>query len=436
MERRALHELRRWRGKTHRKPLLVRGARQVGKTWIIKEFGRLDFRKFHYLAFDRRPEAGALFSQGLGVSELLKGLALLFGVDIEPAHDLLILDEIQESPAALSALKQLAEELPQLPVCCAGSHVGLALSESSFPVGKVEMLDMYPMTFEEFLLATNARAAEVLSSFSEETTIPDVVHQILWAETRNYLVTGGMPEAVQRYVELRDRPAEAFRGVREVHRTLVEGYRSDFAKHAGKQNAHHISLIFGNIPQQMSSVVDGSVQRYRFKGVVPGRSKFAQFEGPIEWLVEAGLAYKVFPVTSATIPLSAFSKNNLFKLYLFDVGLLSSMLEIPPQSIVMQDYGSYKGFVAECLVAQELRAAGETSLFSWHGRTSEIEFLVVRDGQVVPVEVKSGARARSHSLVAFCSKYSPSMKIKVTARNLDRRSGAYHNYPLYLAGKL
>lgn len=425
-----------WRLSPRRKPLIVRGARQVGKTWIINEFGSSDFRRAHYLAFDRTPSAGSAFTQGKGPEDTLKSLSLLLGADIDPAHDLLILDEIQECPRALTSLKHFAEEIPQLPICCAGSHIGLTLSDASFPVGKVDILDMYPMGFEEFLLAVNPRAAEVLSSFSGDTIIPDAVHELLWSEARNYFVTGGMPEAVQCYVDMRDRPAEAFRKVRDIHRALIEGYRSDFAKHAGKQNAHHISLIFDNVPRQMASVVDGSVQRYRFRGVIPNRSKFAQSEGPIEWLAKAGLVYRVYPVDNAALPLQAFRKHNLFKLYLFDVGLLASMLEIPPQAIVMQDYGSYKGYMAECFVAQELKAAGETSLYSWQRRTSEIEFLLVRNGRVVPVEVKSGARARSRSLEMFCNRYSPPMKVKVTARNLDRRSEAYHNYPLYLAGKL
>lgn len=169
---------------------------------------------------------------------------------------------------------------------------------------------------------------------------------------------------------------------------------------------------------------------------MPGKSRFAQLEGPIEWLVRAGLVYKVVPVSSAAIPLGAYRKTSMFKLHLFDIGLLAAMLDIPPQSLVTQDYGSYKGFMAECFVGQELRAAGEGPLYAWQGRTSEIEFLLVRNGGVIPVEVKSGTRARSHSLIAFCQKHDPSLKVKLTARNFDRRSEGYHNYPLYLASRL
>jgi predicted AAA+ superfamily ATPase len=436
MKRMIYNNLCGWKSQTTRKPLVLQGARQVGKTWLLKEFGQREFRRCFYVNFENAAAFHSLFRSGLRPSTVIPQLSILLNETIVPAQDLVIFDEVQCSKEALTSLKYFREEMPELALCCAGSHVGLSVNEASFPVGQVEFMTLYPLSFEEFLLATDERASGVLTGFGSGTEIPEAVHQHLWECLKRYYVTGGLPEVVDYYrTHLADLPG-ALRGVRALQKALLQGYQSDFAKHAGKVNAVHINRVLEAVPIQLMRVMDDSVGRFKFKGVIPDRSKYAQLEGPIDWLVKAGLVLKVPLVEKPELPLRAYAKPNLFKLYLFDVGMLGCMLDLPFDSILDQDYGSCKGYYAENLVAQELTAAGRSPLYTWHGRQSEIEFLLTRESNVIPVEVKAGASAHSRSLSAYSEKYAPAMKIKVTARNLDRSRPACHNVPLYLAGKL
>ncbi|MEI8139132.1 MAG: AAA family ATPase [bacterium] len=436
MKRQIFKQLSRWKKQAVRKPLLLQGARQVGKTWLLKEFGRQEFRRAFYVNFENTATFQNLFRSGLRPSVVIPQLSILLNETIIPGQDLLIFDEIQNSADALTSIKYFKEEMPELALCCAGSHVGLAVSAASFPVGQVEFMSLYPLSFEEFLGATDERAAAVIEAFGPNTVIPEAIHGHLWEQLKIYYVTGGLPEAVEYYRTHRDNLQEALSGVRTIQRALLQGYQSDFSKHAGKVNAVHINRVLEAVPTQMLRVVDDSVGRFRFRGVIPERSKFTQLEGPIDWLVKTGLILKVPVVEKPMLPLRAFAKPNLFKLYLFDVGMLGCMLDLPIASILNQDYGTYKGYYAENLVAQEMTTAGHAPLYSWFGRQSEIEFLMIRESDVIPVEVKAGIRAHSRSLSAYAEKYSPPLKIKVTARNLDRTTPECHNIPLYLAGKL
>jgi predicted AAA+ superfamily ATPase len=436
MKRAVFEQLCQWKRQTVRKPLLLQGARQVGKTWLLKEFGQCEFRRAFYVNFENTAVFQSLFRSGLCPSTVISQLSILLNESIVPGQDLVIFDEIQNSADALTSLKYFREEMPELALCCAGSHIGLAVSASSFPVGQVEFLTLYPLSFEEFLGATDERAAAILSDLNDQTVIPEAVHYHLWEQLKLYYVTGGLPEVVEHYRTHRENLPEALRGVRGIQRSLLQGYQSDFSKHAGKVNAVHINRVLEAVPLQMSRVLDESVGRFRFKGVIPEKSKFVQLEGPIDWLVKTGLIVKVHVVEKPELPLRAYAKPNLFKLYLFDVGMLGCMLDLPFDSILSQDYGSYKGYYAENLVAQELSAAGRVPLYAWHGRQSEIEFLLIHGNEVIPVEVKAGTRAHSRSLAAYAEKYAPRLRIKVTARNLDRTLPDCHNFPLYLAGKL
>ncbi len=436
MDRLLYKKLLEWKHSRYRKPLLLQGARQVGKTYLLKEFGRREFKQVHYINFEKGYDVDFLFKENLDVHRIIDNISLLLDRDINIKEDLLIFDEIQECPGALTSLKYFNEDMKELALCCAGSHIGVSLNLKSFPVGQVDFLNLFPMNFEEFLMAVNKRKAKILADFSDETVIPEAVHRQLWKDLKIYYVTGGMPEAVKRYVDLRESQFEAFSNVRTVQQTIIQGYRSDFAKHAGKENAAHINRVFDNVPVQLSRNIDASVSRYRFKGVIPNKSKFAQLEGPIDWLLKSGLIIKVSIVNTPGLPLKSFCKDNTFKLYLFDTGLLGSMLDLPVDSILNQDYGRYKGYYAENFVAQEFAAAGCGELFSWVGRSSEIEFLRVINNAVVPVEVKSGSRTKAKSLSAYRDKYSPELQIKISANNLQRDGGQMHNYPLYLSGKI
>lgn len=408
----------------------------MGKTYLLKEFGRGEFKRVHYINFEKRRDMDTLFKETFDTRRIIENISLKLDREIDIKEDLLIFDEIQDCPEAITSLKYFNEDMKELALCCAGSHIGVSMNRESFPVGQVDFLNLFPMNFEEFLMAANKRKAAYLSEFSDETVIPEIVHHELWQDLKRYYIVGGMPEAVKRYMDLKETPYEAFTNVREVQQGILEGYRGDFAKHAGKENAAHINRVFDNIPVQLSRDIDGSVQKYRFKGVIPNKSKFAHLDGPIDWLVRSGLAIKVFIVNTPALPLKNSRKENTFKLYLFDTGLLGCMQELPFDSVLNQDYGRYKGYYAENFTAQEFTGAGVREIFSWAGKNSEIEFLRVIGNTVVPVEVKSGARTKAKSLLAYKNKYSPALRIKITANNLHREDNQLHNYPLYLAGKI
>jgi predicted AAA+ superfamily ATPase len=441
MERILYRKLLAWKTSNYRKPLLLQGARQVGKTYLLKEFGRREFKQVHYINFEKRHDLDFLFKETFDTKRVVENISFILDKEIDINADLLIFDEIQECPEALTSLKYFNEDMKELALCCAGSHIGVSLNQKSFPVGQVDFLNLFPMNFEEFLMAINKRKAALLAEFSDETVIPEVIHHQLWKDLKVYYITGGMPEAVKRYLDLKENPYEAFKNVRIVQQGILQGYRSDFAKHAGKENAAHINRVFDNIPVQLSKNIDTSVSRFRFKGIIPNKSKFVHLEGPIDWLFKSGLIIKVFIVNTPALPLKNFKKDNIFKLYLFDTGLLGCMTDLPFDSILNQDYGRYKGFYAENFTAQEFTAAeyggtGNQELFSWAGKNSEIEFLKVIDTTVVPVEVKSGQRTKAKSLLVYKNKYSPQLQIKITANNLQRENTQIHNYPLYLAGKI
>ena len=261
-----------------------------------------------------------------------------------------------------------------------------------------------------------------------------VVHEHLWSRLKEYYVTGGMPAVVSIYRDRQDNKPQAFAEARRLQAALVRDYSSDFAKHAGKVNAVHIQGVFENIPRQLSQYLDGSVQRYRFKDVLTKKKSFAELTGPIQWLVKAGLAIQVYLCNKAEIPLNSFTRDNRFKLYLFDIGLLGCMLQIPPENLYAQDYGCTKGYLAENLVAQAIHRSDQQSLYAWSEGRSEIEFLQVRAGRIIPIEVKSGLRTKAKSLQVFKQKYQPDHVIKCTSRPLlrDAESGTM-SIPLYMA---
>lgn len=438
MRRPVIDQLRQWRDRSGRKPLVLRGARQVGKTYALKQFGQECFAHCHYLNFEREPLIHAVFSKDYNPRRILDELAFHLGRTIDPATDLLILDEIQECPDALTSLKYFAEEQPELAVCAAGSLLGLSLGSQAFPVGKVEFLNLYPLSFREFLMATrDVSAIEQLDQAPATGVLSAVAHAHLWTQLKRYMVTGGLPEIVMTYAGSRASSIEAFAEVRRRQRELASAYLADMAKHCGKQNAMHLERIWSNVPEQLARAQDGNTSKYAFKGVVPGIKGYDRLAGAIDWLETAGLLIRVSIAERGILPLSAWSKDNTFKLYLFDIGILGAIADLPPQTILDYDYGSYKGFVAENFVAQELLAAGHSSLYAWKENESELEFLLVGDNSVIPVEVKAGASRRSRSLSVYRDKYHPLLRIILSGDGLqlDAVHGVQH-CPLYLAGRL
>jgi len=436
MKRQLYTQLIRWRDSNTRKPLLLKGARQVGKSYLLEMFGKNEFEHTHIFNFEQSPNLTKIFQVDLVPERILRELSLVAGKSINRENDLVIFDEIQECPKALTSLKYFNEEMKELALCCAGSLLGVKLSTESFPVGKVEFLHLYPMTFQEFLMAMGEDLLiERLVEAKPKNPLPEIAHDMLWQLLKAYFITGGMPQVVGEYVQLSTTPVEARKSVRKLQQALLESYYKDFAKHAGNNNTVHIVAVFENIPRQLSKNMDGSVKRYRFKDVIQKKKSFVELQGPIEWLVEAGLAIKVKVCNRAELPIETFCKENIFKLFVFDVGLLGCMLDLPVEAIVSEDYGITKGYFAENFVAQELIAAGVKNLYSWSERNSEIEFLKICDEKIIPFEVKAGTRTQAKSLQQYIQKYSPEEAIIFSRKNIGRKENSIvRNVPLYMAG--
>ncbi len=436
MKRAILARLEKWKNKKIRRPLILKGARQVGKTFALTRFGQSKFRRCHYLNFEIDDELHAIFDRNLDPHRIIRDLEFYLDASIERAIDLIIFDEIQACPRALTSLKYFNEQLPDAYICAAGSLLGIGLTESAYPVGSVEYLNLYPMSFSEFLDGTGQkRIAAFLRDFPASEKIPHSVHVRLWEQWKQYLIVGGLPEIVKIYADGQPDLFKAVKAVRERQAELIHDYLADMAKHSGKQNALHIERIWRNIPSQLAREHDGSAPKFRFKGVVPGVHAYSRLAGAIDWLEAAGLIIKVPIANHADLPLSAYTRDNTFKLFCFDVGMLGSLSGLPPKAILDYDYGSYKGYVAENYAARELISAGAGHLYSWRERTAEVEFLIESQGDILPLEIKSGWATQAKSLAVFAEKYNPLYRTILSAKNISiDRANRVHRYPIYLAG--
>jgi predicted AAA+ superfamily ATPase len=437
MKRNITGQLKAWKVKKNRYPLILKGVRQSGKTYILKEFGQTFFPNYHYVNFEEDKQAGKIFQQDLNPKRILDELSFYLDSAIDIEDDLVIFDEIQACPSALTSLKYFAEKLPQLALCSAGSLLGLYFGLSSFPVGNVDFLEMYPMSFEEFLSGIQeSRSYEYLKNCRLDTQIPDIVHSRLWELLKIYFITGGLPEVVRIYHENKHDLYRALQLVRDKQNTLILGYEADMAKHSGKQNSMHINRLWRNIPSQLAREQNGSAPKFKFKEVIPGVKGYERLSGIIDWLMTAGLIIKVHFIEKALPPLSAFKEENAFKLYFFDVGILGAVSQLSPKTILDYDYGTYKGYFAENFAAQEFICSGIDELFCWREVTSEVEFLRQIEGKVFPIEIKSGWVTKSKSLSVFAGKYSPEYRVVMSARNLKiNAERKIHYYPLYLASR-
>lgn len=436
MKRTVTDSLYRWKTSVNRKPLILRGARQVGKTYILKEFGGAVFPRYHYVNFEKDEKLGRIFERDLKPDRILDELQFYLDRPIDRRLDLVILDEIQRSSRALTSLKYFSEEMPELALCAAGSLLGVALQPDSFPVGKIQFLDMYPLSFDEFLEgAGKERLAEVIRKHDLTQPFPETAHEQLWELWKHYLVVGGLPDAVNHYRERQENLYEAAQAIRKAQRDLLEAYLADMAKHSGKSNALHIEKLWRNVPAQLARAQNGSAGKFKLREGIPGIRGYERLSVPLDWLECADLLIRTPIIDAAGVPLSGYAKENRFKLYFFDVGLLGAASGIAPATFLNYDFGSYQGYVAENFVAQELRAAGDKTLFCWQGRTAEVEFLLEREGKVVPVEVKSGWVTQSKSLKVYMERYRPPRAYILSAKNISRRNIVRH-LPLYAAGRL
>ena len=438
MKRLVMQKLLQWKEGQERKPLLLKGVRQTGKTYLLKEFGKLHFNRFHYLNFEKEPVLAKIFEQDLDSRRILSELNFHLNTSIDTSKDLIIFDEIQECPKALTSLKYFCEDCPEIYLCGAGSLLGIYLNPTSFPVGKVVFETLYPMCFEEFLMANHDdKSLQILQHLNPQDKLPEIVHEHLWNELKRYFIVGGLPEVVACYCDNKEDLFQALSLVREKQDFLIKAYYADIAKHSGKVNAMHIHRLFDSIPSQLQQVQEESIARFKFKGVVPGVTHYDRLAEAIDWLEAAGLIIKIPIVNTGYLPFKGYAKENFFKLLIFDVGILGSMSGLHPKTILDYDYGSYKGYFAENFVAQQLLNSGIQKLFSWQENNSEIEFLLEINGKVAAVEVKSGSITKAKSLKAFIDKYTPAFQVIFSARSMSSNvSQGLFYYPLYLAGSL
>lgn len=394
MERSIYSSLKKWKESPTRKPLILQGARQVGKTYILKEFGAREYSEVVYINCDDNNDMQNMFVD-YDVDRIIRSLSAISGVSIKPSTTLLILDEIQEVERGLASLKYFCEKAPEYHVAVAGSLLGITLHEgTSFPVGKVDMLYMYPMDFEEFLLAMGKeQLVELLRSNSWSALTP--LRGMLTELLRQYYFVGGMPEAVKAYVERGD-----IWEVRSIHSKIIDAYRNDMSKHAPKQQVQRINMVWNSIPSQLAR--DNKKFIY---GALRKGARANDFEIAIQWLVDSGLVHKVHRISKPVVPLKFYEDMSSFKLFLLDCGLLGALSETPPEQILIGDnvFEEYKGAFTENYVLQQLKSLPRTFVYYYSNDNStlEIDFVVQHDAHVIPIEVKAEENLRAKSLRQF-----------------------------------
>ena len=426
MKRKALEQMIAWKESKARKPLVLEGARQVGKTWLMREFGRVCFDDIAEFNFDQNEELKAIFLTNKEASRIIEKLSFIHGKAILPQKTLIIFDEIQECPEALNSLKYFKENAPEYAVVSAGSLLGVYLAKGhSHPVGQVNIININPLTFEEFLEATEPGIYGYYEQIKKDDIIDGIFHSRLLEIYQKYLIIGGLPECVQTWINTKD-PAQVLERQKELQ--LV--YERDFTKHNGKINPARILMVFRNIVAQLAK----ENNKFVYRNIQEG-ARARNFEEAVEWLVTAGIVNRLYLTKKNEMPIKAFEDVSAFKLYLFDTGLLKYMAEIPNEQIILNKDFQFKGSLTENFVLQELNAAisAEAKYFTFD--RYEIDFLIQDShGNVIPVEVKAGENSSSASFSAYNQRYCPNLRIRYTALNYKRDDNLI-NIPLYLIGK-
>lgn len=424
MYRSAMEKLYRWKESKRRKPLIIEGARQVGKTWLMKEFGKEAYADTVYINFDSNSTMAELFASDLNTDRLLMGLELYAGRKIVPDYTLLIFDEVQEVPRALSSLKYFYENAPQYHIVCAGSLLGIALHEgTSFPVGKVDFLSLYPLSFEEFLIAaTGERFAKLLES--QDYPLITSFKQTYIDALKQYYFVGGMPEAVLSFVEEKN-----FNLVREIQKRILTAYEQDFSKHAPVQLVPKIRMLWNSIPSQLAK------ENKKFiYGLVREGARGKDYETAIMWLCDCGLVHKIGRVNGGGIPLKAYEDLKAFKLFLVDVGLLSCMTGLHQRTLLNSNdlFSEFKGALTEQYVCQQLKTLDDLGVYYYtNDRSScEIDFILDTGEQAVPVEVKAEVNLKAKSLKTYVEKFNPPISVRASMADYKKQDWLI-NLPLY-----
>ena len=424
MYRIAIEKLYKWKNSKRRKPLIIEGARQVGKTWLMKEFGKQAYADTVYINFDSNSRMADLFSADLDTDRLIMGLELYAGRKINPENTLLIFDEVQEVPRALASLKYFYENAPQYHIVCAGSLLGIALHQgTSFPVGKVDFLKLYPLSFSEFLMATgNERFAELLKKQDYEMITS--FKQTYIDALKHYYFVGGMPEAVQSFAESKD-----FNEVRAIQKRILAAYEQDFSKHAPNEIVPKIRMLWNSIPSQLAR------ENKKFiYGLVREGGRAREYETAIMWLSDCGLVHKVSRVNAAGVPLKAYEDLKAFKLFIVDVGLLGCMTGLRQRTLLDGDdlFVEFKGALTEQYVCQQLKTIEDLGVYYYtNDRGScEIDFVVDTGEQIVPIEVKAETNLRAKSLKTYRERFEPELSVRTSMADYKKEDWLL-NLPLY-----
>ena len=426
MERYAFSKLKSWKNNTNRKPLVIRGARQVGKTWLMKEFAKTQYKKFAYISFVDTPEAMNIFEGNYDLENILLGLNVLTNVQITPNDTLIILDEIQECERALNALKFFKENAPDYHIMAAGSLLGVAVRQKkfSFPVGQVNFLDLYPMSFCEFLDAIGEKQLSELiynSNWDVVKNFQDKCTNLL----KQYMFVGGMPEVVKYFANNKDM-AE----VRNIQNAILAGYKEDFSKYTESSNVAKITAVWNSIPSQLAK----ENNKFVYKDVKQG-ARAREYEAAVDWLNLTGLIYKVNKITKPDLPISGYEENSAFKLYILDTGLLGAKAMLDAKTIIDGNkiFEEFKGALTEQYVLQELKNYDDIPVTYWgtDTGTAEVDFVIQKTNQVIPIEVKASTNLKAKSLATYRQKYQPEKSIRTSLAGFEINEGLY-NVPLYM----
>lgn len=428
MKRYAMDKLVYWKNKRNRKPLILKGARQVGKTWLMKEFGKKCFKNTAYINFDSDVRMRRIFEEDYDIQRIIRMINIETGERIIPEETLIIFDEVQEAPRAISSLKYFCENAPEYAVVSAGSLLGVAIHEGvSFPVGKVESLNMYPMSFREFLTAMGEEAlADIIEEKDYQALNTFSDKYINWLKL--YYFVGGMPEAVNDYAECGD-----VTSVRDIQKQILELYENDFSKHTPNDELARIRMVWNSIPLQLAKE-----NKKFFFGQIRKGARAKNFELAIEWLQDCGLAGKVYRVEKPGIPLKAYTDFSAFKIYLLDVGLLGAMSDLDARSILEKNelFTEFKGALTEQYVYQQIISETEYTPYYFSASShTEIDFLIQKEGQVIPLEVKAEENVKAKSLKAYFNKYNPPYAVRTSMMDY-RKEEWMVNIPLYAISSL
>ncbi len=426
MYREALDSLKKWKESEYRKPLILKGARQVGKTWLMKEFGDSYENGYVYFNFDEEDELKSIFEVNKNPNRIIELLSLIAEKKIEPGNTLIIFDEIQECSSALNSLKYFNEKCNEYHIIAAGSLLGTLLAQpKSYPVGKVNILNIYPLNFEEYLEATDSALFSYYKEIKKDQVIEEIFHNKLLDAYNNYLIIGGMPECVSSWIKDKD-PEK----IKRIQNELIQIYENDFSKHNGKVNSGRLLMVFRSIVTQLSK----ANEKYIYGAVREG-GRARDFEEAIEWLVSAGMLNRIYNVSKIEHPLPAFDKLNHFKLFLFDTALLKQMAGIDNSAILLKMNYQFKGPLTENYVLQQLKGKFDVEPRYYSDKNSELDFLIQYGADIIPIEVKAANDKIAPSFKKYIAENHPKYAIRLSKMGY-RKDGEVINIPLYLVGKI